>query len=58
MGSPTAVKTSLRTRFDAGEVTGAVGDSITVLPIVVALAVTTPVSLTHALLFFGVFQVV
>jgi len=58
MGSSTAVETSLRARFDAGEVTGAIGDSITVLPIVVALAVTTPVSLPHALLFFGVFQVV
>jgi hypothetical protein len=47
-----------RVRFDAGEVTGAIGDSITVLPILVALAVTTPVSLAHALLFFGIFQVV
>jgi hypothetical protein len=44
-------------RFDAGEVTGAIGDSVTVLPIVVGLAALTPVSLAHALLFFGVFQV-
>ncbi|WP_284030329.1 putative sulfate/molybdate transporter [Halobaculum lipolyticum] len=44
--------------FDGGEWTGAVGDSVTVLPIVVALAALTPVSLAHALLFFGVFQVV
>jgi hypothetical protein len=47
-----------RVRFDVREVTGAVGDSITVLPILVALAVTTRVSLAHALLFFGVFQVI
>ena len=45
-------------RFDAGEWTGALGDSVTVLPIVVGLAALTPVSLAHALLFFGVFQVV
>jgi hypothetical protein len=51
-------ETSTRVRFDVGEVTGAIGDSITVLPIVVALAVTTPVSLAHTLLFFGVFQIV
>ena len=58
MAGSTAVETSNRVRFDAGEVTGATGDSVTVLPIVVALAVTTRVSLPHALLFFGVFQVV
>ncbi|WP_073307614.1 putative sulfate/molybdate transporter [Halobaculum gomorrense] len=45
-------------RIAAGEVTGAIGDSVTVLPIVVGLAALTPVSLAHALLFFGVFQVV
>ena len=45
-------------RFDAGEWTGALGDSVTVLPIVVGLAALTPVSLSHALLFFGAFQVV
>ncbi|WP_284013006.1 putative sulfate/molybdate transporter [Halobaculum litoreum] len=44
--------------FDAGEWTGAIGDSVTVLPIVVGLAALTPVSLAHALLFFGVFQIV
>ncbi|QLG61212.1 putative sulfate/molybdate transporter [Halorarum salinum] len=47
-----------RLAFDLGEVTGALGDSITVLPIVVALAALTPVSLPHALVFFGLFQVV
>ncbi|WP_435062198.1 putative sulfate/molybdate transporter [Halobaculum sp. EA56] len=45
-------------RFDAGEWTGAIGDSVTVLPIVVGIAALTPVSLAHALLFFGLFQVV
>jgi len=41
-----------------GEVTGALGDSVTVLPIVVALGALTPVSLAHVLAGFGVFQVV
>ena len=41
-----------------GEVTGAIGDSATVLPIVVALGVVTDLSLGAMLLWFGVFQVV
>ncbi|WP_101294125.1 putative sulfate/molybdate transporter [Halegenticoccus soli] len=45
-------------RIDAGEVTGALGDSVTVLPIVVALGALTPASLPHVLLLFGVFQVI
>ncbi len=45
-------------RFDSGEVTGALGDSVTVLPIVVSLALLTPLSLPHTLVAFGVFQVV
>jgi len=40
-----------------GEVTGALGDSVTVLPIVVAVCALTPASLPHVLLAFGVFQV-
>ncbi len=44
-------------QFDAGELTGALGDSITVLPIVVSLALVTPLSLPHALVGFGVFQI-
>jgi len=44
--------------FGANEITGAVGDSITVLPIVVALALLTEVSLPHVLLAFGAFQIV
>jgi len=47
-----------RVDFSVGEVTGALGDSVTVLPIVVALGATTAVSLPHVLLLFGVFQVV
>jgi len=40
------------------EVTGAIGDSVTVLPIVVTVAVLTDLSLTVMLIWFGVFQVV
>jgi MFS superfamily sulfate permease-like transporter len=47
-------------RFDVawGEVTGAVGDTVTVLPIVVAVAALTDLSLPHLLAGFAVFQVV
>jgi len=44
--------------FTASEVTGAIGDSVTVLPIVVAVAVLTDLSLAGMLVWFGVFQVV
>ncbi|GAB3676115.1 putative sulfate/molybdate transporter [Halopiger thermotolerans] len=44
--------------FSLGELTGALGDSITVLPLLVALAATTSVSLPHVLVGFGVFQIV
>ncbi|PAU83055.1 sulfate transporter [Halorubrum salipaludis] len=44
--------------FGRGALTGAIGDSITVIPLVVALALLTDVSLPHALAGFGVFQVV
>lgn len=44
--------------FGPGSVTGAIGDSITVVPLVVALALLTEVSLPHALVAFGAFQVV
>ncbi|GAA0715474.1 hypothetical protein J2744_001953 [Halorubrum trapanicum] len=44
--------------FGRGAVTGAIGDSITVVPLVVALALLTEVSLPHALVAFGVFQIV
>ncbi|OIB58304.1 putative sulfate/molybdate transporter [Natrialba sp. SSL1] len=44
--------------FSASELTGALGDSVTVLPLLVALAATTSVSLAHVLVGFGVFQIV
>ncbi|MGM0718294.1 MAG: putative sulfate/molybdate transporter [Halobacteriota archaeon] len=44
--------------FSTGEVTGAIGDSITVLPLVVSLGLLTPASLPHLLVGFAVFQVV
>lgn len=40
--------------FGPGAVTGAMGDSITVIPLVVALALLTDVSLPHALVVAGV----
>ncbi|MFC7227891.1 putative sulfate/molybdate transporter [Salinirubellus salinus] len=47
-----------RLDFSVGEVTGAVGDSVTVLPIVVALGALTDASLAHVLVGFAVFQAV
>ena len=44
--------------FARNELTGAIGDSITVLPIVVAVAVLTELSLAVMLIWFGVFQIV
>lgn len=44
--------------FSVTELTGAIGDSITVLPIVVAVAALTDYSLAHLLLGFAVFQIV
>ncbi|ARS90065.1 putative sulfate/molybdate transporter [Natrarchaeobaculum aegyptiacum] len=51
-GEETALEFSLR------ELTGALGDSVTVLPLLIALAATTSVSLPHVLVGFGVFQIV
>ena len=55
-----ATVSSERRRFEAasGELTGAIGDSITVLPLVAALGALTPASLPHVLAGFAVFQVV
>ncbi|MFW6449263.1 MAG: molybdate transporter family protein, partial [Halobacteriota archaeon] len=55
-----SIRRADRHRLDFGlnEVTGAIGDSITVIPIVVALALLTEISLPHVLLAFGAFQVV
>ena len=45
-------------RFSRTELTGALGDSVTVLPVVVAVAALTDLSLARLLLGFAVFQVV
>ncbi|RRJ33771.1 putative sulfate/molybdate transporter [Halocatena pleomorpha] len=47
-----------RLAFGSNEITGAIGDSITVLPIVVALGLVTDVSVPHVLVAFGVFQII
>lgn len=47
-----------RLEFSSNEFTGAIGDSITVLPLVVALALLTNISLPHVLIAFGVFQII
>ncbi|APX96957.1 putative sulfate/molybdate transporter [Natronorubrum daqingense] len=44
--------------FSMSELTGALGDSVTVLPLLIALAATTSVSLPHVLVGFGIFQIV
>lgn len=44
--------------FAWNEATGAIGDSVTVLPFVVAVAVLTDLSLSLMLVWFGVFQIV
>lgn len=56
MATVTGVERGFAT--SVGEVTGAIGDSITVLPLVVALALLTPASLPHLLAGFAVFQAV
>lgn len=44
--------------FSIGEATGALGDSITVLPLIAAMAVLADLSLTWMLVWFGAFQIV
>ncbi|MFB6219858.1 MAG: putative sulfate/molybdate transporter [Halolamina sp.] len=44
--------------FSRGELTGALGDSVTVLPVAVAIGALTDISLARMLLSFGAFQVV
>ena len=55
MGGFVASDTDGRVRFDRGELTGAIGDSVTVIPLVVALATLIDVSLTHVLVGLGAF---
>ncbi|WP_254765818.1 putative sulfate/molybdate transporter [Salinilacihabitans rarus] len=58
MAHSSATETRPDLEFSTSELTGALGDSITVLPLLVALAATTSVSLPHVLVGFGVFQIV
>ena len=51
-------ETGSELEFSTSELTGALGDSVTVLPLLVALAATTSVSLPHVLVGFGIFQIV
>lgn len=44
-------------RFNLEEFSGAFGDSITVIPLLIGIGITTEVALAHLLLFFGVFQI-
>ncbi len=44
-------------RFNLEEFSGAFGDSITVIPLLIGIGLTTEVQLSHLLLFFGVFQI-
>ena len=58
MAFSVAISEERRLSFEPGEFTGAIGDSITVLPLVIALALLTDISLPHVLIAFGVFQIV
>lgn len=58
MAFPADIVEERRLEFGWNEITGAIGDSITVLPLVVALALLTSISLPHVLFAFGVFQIV
>lgn len=58
MGIPALYRYDTTVDFSWDEFTGAVGDSVTVLPFVVALAVLTELSLAVMLIWFGVFQIV
>ncbi|MFC6730970.1 putative sulfate/molybdate transporter [Haladaptatus sp. DYSN1] len=53
-----AERTHPALKFTTNELTGALGDSITALPLIVAIGTLTEASLAHILLFFGLFQVV
>lgn len=58
MSVPTVERVEQWLPVAVGDLTGALGDSVTVLPLVVALGALTPASLAHVLVGFGVFQVV
>lgn len=58
MGKMPLIDGDIDLRFTQNEITGAIGDSVTVLPLVVAVAILTDLSLTMMLLWFGIFQIV
>ncbi|MFT4922528.1 MAG: MFS superfamily sulfate permease-like transporter [Haloarculaceae archaeon] len=58
MGSEMTIRDGRAFTLSWSEATGAIGDSVTVLPIVVSVAVLTDLSLALMLVWFGVFQVV
>ncbi|NEU56869.1 putative sulfate/molybdate transporter [Halorussus sp. MSC15.2] len=58
MERPVAEIRGRAVELSTGEVTGAVGDSVTVLPVVVAVSSLTDLRLPVLLLWFGAFQVV
>ena len=58
MGYSTGSVNEFELEFSVRELTGALGDSVTVLPLLVALGATTSVSLPHVLVGFGIFQIV
>lgn len=58
MGYSAWYRDDMSIEFSWTELTGAIGDSVTVLPIVVAVALLTELSLAAMLIWFGVFQVV
>lgn len=58
MGLSISYRGDVSIDFEWNEVTGAIGDSVTVLPLVVAVAILTDLSLSMMLMWFGVFQIV
>lgn len=58
MGLSVSYREDTTVDFAWNELTGAIGDSVTVLPLVVAVAVLTDLSLAMMLIWFGVFQIV
>lgn len=58
MGVSIPYRDSNDLEFAWNEITGAIGDSVTVLPLVVAVAVLTELSLSVMLVWFGIFQIV
>ncbi len=54
---PGQSKVGVPFRFNSEEFSGAFGDSVTVIPLLVGVALVTDASLGHMFLFFGIFQI-